>query len=106
MGNTCTSETDNVNNSADSGTVILLEEEKKGKTKTGAKHVKKIEESPGVSTVTELQIKNNNTSSFNPPWDPISTVRMIMSDIDNDSNKNVPPPGYMLCIIRRTYIDN
>mmetsp|Transcript_53027 Transcript_53027/g.60026 ORF Transcript_53027/g.60026 Transcript_53027/m.60026 type:complete len:367 (+) Transcript_53027:78-1178(+) len=97
--NTCTSETDNVNNSADSGSVILLEEEKKDKTKIAAKHVEKIEESPGISTVAEFQIKNNNTSSFNPPWDPVSTVRLIMSDIDNDSNKAVPRSRFVTRMI-------
>jgi len=97
--NTSTSETDNVNNSADSGSVILLEEEKKDKTNIVAKHVGKLEEAPGISSSAEVQIKNNNTCSTNPPWDPISTVRLIMSDIDNDSNKAVPRSRFVTRMI-------
>lgn len=34
-----------------------------------------------------------------PPWDPISTLRTIMSDIDNDSNKEAPRSRFVTRMI-------
>eukprot|EP00536_Pseudo-nitzschia_multiseries_P000308 jgi/Psemu1/299957/fgenesh1_kg.4_\ len=34
-----------------------------------------------------------------PPWDPITTVKAIMSDIDNDSNKEAPSSRFVTRMI-------
>jgi len=55
-----------------------------------------------ASTTTSLVVQEQSSSSSTSSpvvWDPISTVRAIMSDIDNDSNKAAPGSRFVTRMI-------
>jgi tRNA acetyltransferase TAN1 len=101
--NQCTSKNNISTNSVSVGNVIVTEEVKQDKTCNGPNYEKNIDETSAIAS-SEVQNKNDNnvSSSSSPlpsPWDPISTVRGIMADIDNDTNKAVPRSRFVTRII-------
>jgi tRNA acetyltransferase TAN1 len=64
------------------------------------KETSKRSESPSVSPTTD-QKKDNATPLIQEatPWDPISTVRTILSDIDSDLNKEAPRSRFVTRMI-------
>jgi tRNA(Ser,Leu) C12 N-acetylase TAN1 len=71
------------------------------KSETSGSETGKTNEAPSTS-LTSTDPKNNDATQLiqeTPPWDPISTVRTIMSDIDNDSNKAAPRSRFVTRMI-------
>jgi len=73
---------------------------KKIKSERVAGETGKKYEAPSMSLTTDRK-KNaaDREIQKTPPWDPISTVRTIMSDIDDDSNKSAPRSRFVTRMI-------
>jgi tRNA acetyltransferase TAN1 len=103
------SESENTKSESELSNVKVTEEEKKDKTCIGPNDEKKIDETSAITSSEVHKNENNNNvssslieSSSSPlpsPWDPISTVRSVMSDIDNDTNKAVPRSRFVTRMI-------
>ena len=102
--NQCTSKNNSSTNSVSVDNVIVTEEVNQDKICNGPSDEKNIDETSAIAS-SEVQNKNDNnvsSSSSSPlpsPWDPISTVRGIMADIDNDTNKAVPRSRFVTRMI-------
>ena len=73
---------------------------KKLKSEKDATIENKNSEENNIKMVKDGANDNSNQSPCEtPPWDPISTLRTIMSDIDNDSNKEAPRSRFVTRMI-------
>ncbi|MGK3754134.1 MAG: tRNA(Ser,Leu) C12 N-acetylase TAN1, partial [Bacillariaceae sp.] len=103
------SESENTKSESELSNVKVTEEEKKDKTCIGPNDEKKIDETSAITSSEVHKNENNNnvsssliespSSPLPSPWDPISTVRSVMSDIDNDTNKAVPRSRFVTRMI-------
>ena len=59
---------------------------------------KKVEDTT-ISLAKDGTHDESKSDCQTPPWDPISTLRTIMSDIDNDSNKEAPMSRFVTRMI-------
>lgn len=86
----------------DDGNDDCDESNKKIKSETVGSETVKTDDAPSTS-LTSTEPENNDATTpliqETPPWDPISTVRTIMSDIDNDSNKAAPRSRFVTRMI-------
>ncbi|CAB9509186.1 THUMP domain-containing protein 1 [Seminavis robusta] len=66
-------------------------EDKNKKAKTSpTKEEEEKGEAADATTVSASQTTSSNTANANPPWDPLATVRQVMTDIQDETTKNIP----------------